>query len=308
MLAPSFLWDQSFGPPIRTLFVSLDFYSQKSLRSSRTPSSRINRDWPRHWTKDTLWAFCIRLSWDGVTCTVWNRLFLSPYCMLTNFESSARYLRQLIHYDESRSRHPKPSRATVQHRSIVLFILLLVTSLVALLLTGFLLDIQTLFWFLGPNVWFYYRGTEKFSTENVWVGMKAGEHCLRYATRQYTARISEVRGGDNAMQACKDTPVEIHGNVLFTDFCQNLVRPSLYHFIRFDYCVGILERRLGVLGGGVWWTRMWNGVGGIQWFGVFEMFLFLFLSAEIELQGCSNRVESFGTSTRVSLYWFSSNA
>ena len=29
-----------------------------------------------------------------------------------------------------------------------------------------------------------------------------------------------------------------------------------------------------------------------------------FLSAEIELQGCSDRVESFGTSTRVSLLIF----
>ena len=125
------------------------------------------------------------------------------------------------------------------------------TNLVALLLTGFLLDIRTSFWFLGPKIGFYYIGTEKFSTENVWVGMKAGEHCLRYATRQYTARISEVHGGDSAMQACKDTPVEIHGNVLFTDFCQDLVRPSLYFFIRFDHCPGILERCLGVLGGRV---------------------------------------------------------
>jgi hypothetical protein len=144
--------------------------------------------------------------------------------MLTNLEPPGRYQRQSIPYDELRSRHPEPSWATAQHhRSIVLFILLLMISLVVLLLTGFHLGIRTSLQFFGSHV-----GSGKISTENVWVGMKAGEHCLRYATRQYTAQISEVLGSDSAMKACKDTPVEIHGKVLFTDFCQDLVRPWLY--------------------------------------------------------------------------------
>jgi hypothetical protein len=168
--------------------------------------------------------------------------------MLTN-KPPVRYQRQSIPHDEPRSRHPEPSWTTVQHRSIVLFVLLPMITLVALLLAGFLLGIRTSFPFFGSDVGFYYKGADQFSTENVWVGMKAGEHCLRYATRQYTARISEVRGSDSAMKACKDTPMEIHSKVLFTDFCQDLVRPRSYWFISIDYLPGILERCLGILGG-----------------------------------------------------------
>jgi hypothetical protein len=169
--------------------------------------------------------------------------------MLTKLDPPVRYQHQPIPYDESRSRRPEPSWATVQHRSIVLFILLPMISLVALLLTGFFLGIQTSF--LVSNWRFYCKGAEQSSTENVWVGMKGGEHCLRYATRQYTARISDVRGSDSAMKACKDTPVEIHSKVLFTDFCQDLVRPRLYvyFFIFINHLSGILERCLGILGG-----------------------------------------------------------
>lgn len=171
--------------------------------------------------------------------------------MLTKIEPPVRYQHQPIPYDESRSRRRDPSWATVQHRSIVLFILLPIVSLVALLLTGFLLGIRTPFLVFGCNEGFHYKGAEQFSTENVWVGMKGGLHCLRYATRQYTARISEVRGSDSAMKPCKDTPVEIHSKVLFTDFCQDLVRPRLYAYflISIDRLPGILERCLGILGG-----------------------------------------------------------
>jgi hypothetical protein len=59
-----------------------------------------------------------------------------------------------------------------------------------------------------------------------WEGLKGGEHCLRYATREYTARLSTNAIGQEAMKACKETPTEIHGRLLQTDFCQNLVR---YH-------------------------------------------------------------------------------
>lgn len=135
---------------------------------------------------------------------------------------NAPYQRQSIHHDESRSRHLEPSRATAGYRSIVLLVLLLTISLVAVLPTGFLLDIPISLQLVGSNGGFHYKGIQNFPADNIWVGMKAGEHCLRYATRQYTARISQVRGGDSAMKACKETPVEIHGKVLFTDFCQDL--------------------------------------------------------------------------------------
>jgi hypothetical protein len=49
---------------------------------------------------------------------------------------------------------------------------------------------------------------------------------MRYATREYTARLKtiDLPAGEDAMKACRDTPVEIHGEVLYTNFCQNLVR------------------------------------------------------------------------------------
>ncbi|KAJ3498757.1 hypothetical protein NLJ89_g10178 [Agrocybe chaxingu] len=61
-----------------------------------------------------------------------------------------------------------------------------------------------------------------------WESLKGGEHCLRFATREYTARLSLSESANTAasrqemMRACRDTPVEIHGRSLSTDFCQDL--------------------------------------------------------------------------------------
>ncbi|CAA7268733.1 unnamed protein product [Cyclocybe aegerita] len=61
-----------------------------------------------------------------------------------------------------------------------------------------------------------------------WENLKGGEHCLRFATREYTARLSLSESANTAasrqemMRACRDTPVEIHGRLLSTDFCQDL--------------------------------------------------------------------------------------
>jgi len=57
---------------------------------------------------------------------------------------------------------------------------------------------------------------------STWEGLKGGEHCLRYATREYTARLSTNTIGQEAMRACKETPTEIHGRILQTNFCQDL--------------------------------------------------------------------------------------
>lgn len=59
-----------------------------------------------------------------------------------------------------------------------------------------------------------------------WEYLKGGEHCLRYATREYTARLrtSDIAAGEDPMKACHNTPVEIHGEVMYPNFCQNLVR------------------------------------------------------------------------------------
>lgn len=62
--------------------------------------------------------------------------------------------------------------------------------------------------------------------EYAWDNIKPGEHCLRYATREYTARLLHVSGSSSpseAMRACKETTIEIHGKVMKTDWCLDLV-------------------------------------------------------------------------------------
>ena len=56
-----------------------------------------------------------------------------------------------------------------------------------------------------------------------WEGLKGGEHCLRYATREYTAKLINIPSGADALKTCRETPVGIHGASLFPDFCQDLV-------------------------------------------------------------------------------------
>lgn len=67
-----------------------------------------------------------------------------------------------------------------------------------------------------------------------WYGLKGGEHCLRYATREYTARLTgepfmDTMGQEGMMQLCRETPTVIHDETLFTDFCQDLVRSILLY-------------------------------------------------------------------------------
>jgi hypothetical protein len=56
-----------------------------------------------------------------------------------------------------------------------------------------------------------------------WEGLKGGEHCLRYATREYTAKLVNIPSDADALKTCRETPVGIHGAALFPDFCQDLV-------------------------------------------------------------------------------------
>lgn len=67
-----------------------------------------------------------------------------------------------------------------------------------------------------------------------WESLKGGEHCLRYATREYTARLLTNAIGQEAMKACKETPAEIHGRLVQTDFCQDLVRFQHLHLFLFS--------------------------------------------------------------------------
>jgi hypothetical protein len=44
-----------------------------------------------------------------------------------------------------------------------------------------------------------------------WEDLGADQHCLRYSTRQYTARVANVPRQYDPVQACKETAIEING-------------------------------------------------------------------------------------------------
>ncbi|KAJ7203513.1 hypothetical protein GGX14DRAFT_461393 [Mycena pura] len=44
-----------------------------------------------------------------------------------------------------------------------------------------------------------------------WEDLRADQHCLRYSTRQYTARVANVPRQYDPVQACKETAIEING-------------------------------------------------------------------------------------------------
>ena len=92
--------------------------------------------------------------------------------------------------------HPKPSWAIV-HRSIIL---LLTISLVALLLTGFLLGTRTLLHFFGSNV------------ELKILPPKTYGLAWKPESIVFVIPLINIRPGS---RKC----MEIHGKVLFTDFC-----------------------------------------------------------------------------------------
>lgn len=67
----------------------------------------------------------------------------------------------------------------------------------------------------------------ELTSQYQWDIIRPGEHCLRYATREYTSRLVQVSGLQDppeAMRACHETPVQIHRRLLKPDWCQDLVR------------------------------------------------------------------------------------
>lgn len=58
--------------------------------------------------------------------------------------------------------------------------------------------------------------------EPTWENLKGAEHCLRFATRQYTARLLNVPSNTSSLQVCRQTPAEIHGITMVPHFCRDL--------------------------------------------------------------------------------------
>jgi len=80
---------------------------------------------------------------------------------------------------------------------------------------------------LSPTLWQTGFKAKIIDTQYQWDIIRPGEHCLRFATREYTSRLVQVRGlhdSTEAMRACHETPVKIHGRQLKSDWCQDLVR------------------------------------------------------------------------------------
>jgi len=66
-----------------------------------------------------------------------------------------------------------------------------------------------------------------------WEGLEAGEHCLRYATREYTAILTHVPAGFDALEECRKKPIEVHGRFVIPSRCEDQVRIPI-SFIKQD--------------------------------------------------------------------------
>lgn len=71
--------------------------------------------------------------------------------------------------------------------------------------------------------------TEDEEVIPTWENLRGAEHCLRYATRQYTARLANVPSDETAIRTCRETPAEIHGISMLPTFCRDLVGHLPHH-------------------------------------------------------------------------------
>ncbi|KAJ7795904.1 hypothetical protein B0H14DRAFT_3495369 [Mycena olivaceomarginata] len=107
-----------------------------------------------------------------------------------------------------------------------------------------------------------------------WEDLGADQHCLRYSTRQYTARVANVPRQYDPVQACKETAIEINGvKILNPVQCEDrgcsgvighwmVADPScVTHFDGFadKGCTGPGSGRRLIE------SRLWNLQGGDDW-------------------------------------------
>lgn len=87
-----------------------------------------------------------------------------------------------------------------------------------------------------------------------WQNLRGNDHCAQYGTRRYTAQLGGIPTGYDALQLCRETPVDIHGVTLPSPtYCEEQVCPlvSLPEIDQRDNrseilrrCVRSLARRL----------------------------------------------------------------
>ncbi|KAF5309130.1 hypothetical protein D9619_012785 [Psilocybe cf. subviscida] len=124
--------------------------------------------------------------------------------------------RPQVNYESTR-----PQRRQALSISLTFGLCILFGLLVLSIINGFIITSSIRGLFTSPNE---PPQTPTSDVNAAWEYLKGGEHCLRYATREYTALLKTVDlpAGEDPMKACRDTPAEIHGVVLYTNFCQNL--------------------------------------------------------------------------------------
>ncbi|TEB23645.1 hypothetical protein FA13DRAFT_1639601 [Coprinellus micaceus] len=64
--------------------------------------------------------------------------------------------------------------------------------------------------------------TEPDTQRASWENLKGAEHCLRFATRQYTARLANAPSDVPAVKTCRETAADIHGVPILPHFCRDL--------------------------------------------------------------------------------------
>ena len=63
-----------------------------------------------------------------------------------------------------------------------------------------------------------------------WLALESSQHCERYGTRKYWAKMGPLVGGYDPMKACWTSEIEIHGRKMKPTYCEDKVCWAASHF------------------------------------------------------------------------------
>jgi hypothetical protein len=64
---------------------------------------------------------------------------------------------------------------------------------------------------------------EKRREEIHWMELVRAPHCTKYGTREYRAKLGPVSWGFDRLKACRETEIEIHGQMMKPSRCDDMV-------------------------------------------------------------------------------------